>query len=394
MADNKETTRKKANLKNKILKFLYYKGPKSIPEISRRIAKTVPTTALLIESLLKERHILEQGSGDSSGGRKPNLYAINPTENYVFVGNFKQTTYELGIFNLNNELVSKLAHFSYNILIDNVDEILKNIGNYLKRNSQYKKKLLGAGIGMPGLINSKNGVNESYFKLPSSNLVDVFSKVIGVPVFIENDTRVMTVGEYRFGQAKGKKNIICVNYDKGIGIGFIFNGEVYHGKTGYAGEFGHMQIIPKGTLCYCGKQGCLETVASGRFILNEVMTAVKDGIPSQLTKILADKNKPDIDDLLKAVRLGDEFAINLISNASAELGRGLAMLVHLLNPEIIIIGGKLAEAGKYIQNPVQHALDKYTLASIHDDVIVSISKLGDKAIFMGLISTVVEKCLE
>ena len=264
----------------------------------------------------------------------------------------------------------------------------------MKKHSQYKNKLLGAGISTPGLVNSKTGINYTYFKTEDSNLAAEFEKIIGVPVFIENDTRVMTVGEYRFGQAKGKKNMLCINYDNGIGLGLVLNGELYYGKSGFAGEFGHIQVKPNGALCHCGKQGCLETVSSGQYILNEAREAIKMGLPTQLSNIASKKKKIDLGDIVDAVHLGDEFSINLLSAAADEMGRGLAILVHLLNPEIIIINGKMAEVGKYIQNPLQHAINKYCLVSIHDDVMVSISKLGDKSIFMGLVSTVVEKCLE
>lgn len=380
-------------MKHKILKILYLKGAKSIPEISRKISKTVPTTTVVIDELLKEKLIVEQGTGDSNGGRKPSLYGLNKEAHFVFTIDINRTRLKLSIYNLNNELVVKDIIVSIQLL-DNKDylQILKSvILDFKKSNISFWDKILGTGISMPGLINPKEGINNSYFKEIGKEFVPEIEKVTGTKVYIENDTRVMTLGEYHFGDAQGKKNTICVNYANGIGIGMILNGELYYGKSGFSGELGHIQVRNNGILCYCGKQGCLETVASGNYIIKELIRGIQNGAQSQLSKVLHEHGNLDLSNVVDSILQGDEYALELLSKASDDLGRGLATVVHLLNPEVIVIGGILAGTGRYVQSPVQHAVHKYALSAIQDDVIVTVSKLGEKAIDLGLVVTVIEK---
>ena len=382
-------------MKNKILKHLFFKGDKSIPEISKKIGKTIPTTTAVIEELLIEELIIEKGEGFSSGGRKPKLYEINKCSWQIIIINVKKNEIELGLYNMHLELVCEIQTSPYDITDgkSNMTLLLSIIETYFSQNKKHINNLLGVSMAMPGLIDKKKRSNRSYFEAQGDQLIPAIEAIVKKPVIINNDTRLMTLGELYFGQARGKSNIICVNYDIGIGAGFVFNGVIYGGKSGFAGELGHIQIKQNGELCYCGKLGCVETVASGKQIISQSINALQNNSISQLQKTFQTKNRVNLSDIVNAINNGDELTTALLTDAADELGRGLSILVHLLNPEMIVLNGKLSETGKYLQIPVQHAISKYTLTSIHDDVEVVISNLGKNALYYGLVAQVVDNCL-
>lgn len=383
-------------MKNRILKQLFYKGDKSIPEISKKIGKTIPTTTALIDELIAQNLINEKGEGFSSGGRKPKLYAVNKDAWQILIINVKKNAIEIGVYNMHLQLIGDIVSTPYNITdaSTNMTILLSSIELYISQNSAKTDNLLGVSICMPGLIDKMHHSNRSYFTNQGDQLIPAIENMVKKPVFIDNDTRIMTLGELRFGQARGKSNIICVNYDLGIGAGFVFNGTIYTGKSGFAGELGHIQTKQNGELCYCGKLGCVETVASGKHIVNQSIKAIQNNGTSQLQKPYQTKNDLNLSEIVLAINNGDELTTSLLTDAADELGRALSMLVHLLNPEMIVLNGKLSETGKYLQIPVQHAISKYTLSSIHDDVEVVISDLGKEALYYGLVAQAVDNCLK
>jgi N-acetylglucosamine repressor len=381
----------KNQLQKKLIKILYLRSPRTIPEISKKLNKTIPTVTALIDDLQKEGIVQEDGVGDSSGGRKPILYGLNPDAGYIMAINIKSNYFHLAIFNLKNKQIFESEHYPFNLYQNpDTDAIIQNTKQLIASSKIDSSKIIGIGVCFPGLVDSKKGINYSYFH-SEKPIRTIFEEKFKLPVFIENDTRVITLAEYRFGMARNKKNIITVYYDKGIGMGMIFNGEVYHGKSGFTGELGHVQIRPGGELCYCGKQGCLETLASGSALIKQAIEGIKQGKITQLSNYSSDKI--DINLLIDTAIKGDEFCLDLLAKASDEMGRGLAILIHLLNPEMIIIGGRVSRAGKFILAPIQHAINKYTLAKINDDVQVEVSQLGENAIFLGTVSMVMDNIL-
>ena len=177
---------------------------------------------------------------------------------------------------------------------------------------------------------------------------------------------------------------MTINIDWGVGLGIIINGEVFNGASGFAGELGHIQVKPDGMLCHCGKVGCLDTITSAIALIRQA----KDGINSGRATILKQIVHGNLDlletsHIIEAVHAGDEFSIDLLSTVGTELGKGLATAVHLFNPEVIIVGGLLAEAGPFISNPIEQAINKYCLSDFKNPLSIHISKLGAKARLLG-----------
>jgi predicted NBD/HSP70 family sugar kinase len=190
-------------------------------------------------------------------------------------------------------------------------------------------------------------------------------KELGIRTFLENDSRAMAYGEFHDGIVLQERNVLFVNLDYGIGLGILIDGKVYYGKSGFGGEFGHIPVFSNEIICHCGKKGCLETEAS---------SVMKNG------KKVADVRLADI---MEAIRQEDVLSIELIAGIGEKIGRGLAVLINIFNPELVILGGTMAETGDYIRLPIRSALNKYSLSLVNNDTQVKLSKLGEKAGLMG-----------
>jgi len=237
----------------------------------------------------------------------------------------------------------------------------------------------------------KQGINKTYFP-DIDNLFDEVRKIFGVPVFFNHDSKVRTFAEQHFGLAQGKKNVLMLQADWGLGLGIIVNGKLYSGKSGYSGEFGHLPIVDNGILCACGKQGCLETMVSAFAISRMAKEGIKKGNLSLITDLVQnDLEKIDIAVVIQAANQGDQFAISLFTEVGFWLGRGIAYLIQIFNPELIIIGGQVAEGSQFIIAPIQQAIHTFCNRDISNNTEIKFSELGSKAGTIGVAAYALEK---
>ncbi len=384
---------KKNLLKILILEELYRSGCKSIPELSKSIRMSTPTITRAIDELMADQLILEEGIGSSSGGRRPNLYGINPVSRYVMGIDVNRFYVRIGLFDFHNQPAAKIKVLNEGLETqENILSFLqKSVIDYLQESGIDDNKLIGIGIAMPGLIDIHTGITYSYLHEEKPATI-MFENMLNHPVFVEHDTRAMALGEQAFGLAKGKSNVLCLNIGSGIGLGMILNGKLYVGNSGFSGEFGHIQVDPEGELCYCGKIGCLETLASGTTMIKKARRELEAGATS-LLHTLADNNPENInsDLILEAAHRGDQFAIGLLASIGEQLGKGIAVLIHIFNPELIIVGGELTRAENYLIDPIQQNLNKYTISKIRRDAQIVTSELGNNAGLMGTVALVMNK---
>ena len=180
--------------------------------------------------------------------------------------------------------------------------------------------------------------------------------------------------------------------DWGLGLGIIMNGKLYAGKSGYAGEFGHLPLADNGVLCVCGKQGCLETIVSAKAIARQAREGIEKGNSSLINELVnSDLSKIDISIVIQAANSGDQFAISLFAEVGKWLGRGIAYLIQLFNPELIIIGGQVAVANQFILAPIQQAIHTFSNRDISNDTQIQFSELGPKAGTMGAAAYALER---
>jgi len=204
-----------------------------------------------------------------------------------------------------------------------------------------------------------------------------------MPTYVENDTRAMAFGEYAKGCVGDEKNVLFLNLNEGIGMGIIIGGDLYSGKSGFAGEFGHLAIFNNEIICHCGKKGCLETEASGAAIVQQLHQAIRKGTSTILTE------QECIDDIqvghiVDAALKDDSLCIELLSAAGEKIGKGIALMLNLFNPELVIIGGELSRAGSLILLPILSSINKHSLNLVNTDTEFKFSRLGTKAGVIGV----------
>ena len=384
---------KKIAQKKQILRAIYFNGPLSNSELAKQIKLSTPKINSLLLELIDNGLVTELGRGDSSGGRRPNIYGLVEDGFYVVGITINITRTIISIFNSCNQEVSGPHYFPIRMQSDL--EIFKQVNEKLEEvvseSNIPKDKILVAGIELPGLMNLETGNNLTYFP-DVTNLFAELKDIFGIPVFFNHDTKVRTFAEQHFGLAKGKKNVLMLQADWGLGLGIVVNGKLYSGKSGFSGEFGHIPLIDDGPLCVCGKQGCLETIVSAKAIARQAREAIQNGKSSLIRELVADDlDKIDITVVIKAANAGDQFAISLFSEVGKWLGRGIAFLIQIFNPELIIIGGQVAVANQFILAPIQQAIHTYSNRDISNDSKIKFSELGSKAGTMGAAAYALER---
>ncbi|NQU55410.1 MAG: ROK family transcriptional regulator [Bacteroidetes bacterium] len=384
---------KKTSHKKHIIRAIYFNGPLSNSELSKIIKLSTPKINSLLVELIDEGIAQELGRGNSSGGRRPNIYGLIK-DSFFVVGitiNINRTI--ISIFNSNNQEVSGPHYFPIKMqsditIFNKVNEKLEVV---IKNSNIPHNKILVAGIEIPGLINQEEGINKTYFP-HVSNLSEELKTIFGIPVYFNHDSKVRAFAEQHFGLAKNKKNVLLLQADWGLGLGIIIDGKLYTGKSGYSGEFGHLPIVDNGVLCSCGKQGCLETMVSATAIVRMVKEGIELGNSSLIKELTNnDLDKIEITDVIQAANSGDQFAIAIFSEVGRWLGRGIAYLLQIFNPELIIIGGRVAEANQFILAPIQQAIHTYSNRDISNNTEIEFSELGSKAGPMGVAAYALEK---
>ena len=377
-------------LKNKILKGLIFKfldqtESASINEISKEINISVPKTTSLITELIEEGLISDYGKFESTGGRKANLYGLIGDAGFILGVDVKKYYINIGILNFKKQLINQKSKIAFKLdnTAESLNQLIQIIQNFIKEVGIKKDKILSLGINLSGRINHTKGYSYTFFHFQEEPLSEIIQEKIGIKTYLENDSRAMAFGEFCNGEVNTEKNVLFVNLDYGIGLGILIDGKVYYGKSGFSGEFGHIPFFNNEIICHCGKKGCLETEASGNALLRKFKEKIKLGSTSSVLK----KNKKVEDitltDLILAAQNEDVLIIELLAELGEDLGKGLAVLINVFNPELIIIGGTLSETGEYLKLPIKSSINKYSLSLVNADTELKLSKLGEKAGIIG-----------
>ena len=245
-------------------------------------------------------------------------------------------------------------------------ELLKAVSDgiqiLLKIRKLTKKNISGIGIGIAGLVDFKKGIVHSLTNIPgwnNVNLKKVFEQKIGIRTFVDNDVNVMTLGEFHRGAGRGAKDLVCITLGTGVGGGIVINGELYRGSTFSAGEIGHIPISEEGPRCNCGGIACIESFVGNRYLINDIKRSLKNKKTGLLAKII--KEDPSMltpMSIDKAARKGDRFAIDFWKKAGERIGIMLSGVINFLDPDRVVIGGGIAEAGKFLFGPIRKTVQK------------------------------------
>lgn len=375
--------RKRHKQRMHILRLLYQKGASSASLLSKTINMSLPTTRTLLEELIQQSAIRPSGTGESLGGRKPVIYAISENSFYVLAVELGHYKAHAVIVNSLNQWMTRVAEFEATIddddLVDKIDSVFRDL---LLEAGLSEKRVEAIGISMPGLIDSVKGINKTIRKPELRSISERIKGRLGMPVYIENDARMQALGEFEFGIARNTRNALVINWSWGLGLGMIFNGEIYNGSTGNAGEISHIRVIEDGKLCQCGKRGCFQTVAGAKSLVDAARAEIGKGTISRLSTLFGEHPESiGPSDIIECARQGDELSITLLREIGTRLAWGLSILIQLNNPELIVLNGPLTKAGQYVLIPIRQALNQYCLHTILDNVRVEISDAED---YMGL----------
>ncbi|MFZ1081944.1 MAG: ROK family protein [Candidatus Kryptoniota bacterium] len=320
-------------------------------------------------------------------GRPPSIVKLNNKAGFILGIDIGRLFTNFIALDLETNIIADTRRKS--IVLSNdlklIDDLEKEIKVVLSEAKVSWNKLLGIGISLPGMVKGKEGLGETYFNFGGTPAREILSRHFNKPIHVEHDLEAMALGELWFGAAKNVKNALCVNVGWGLGLGMIIDGNVYYGADGYAGELGHIQVVKSGDLCYCGKRGCLETVSSGRGITKIAKERISKGATTMLTR---DSNikleQIDAEAVLKAAGQGDQFSIEIIEEAGRYLGSGIAVLINLLNPALVILGGGVPMAAPYLLDSIRTNAMKHSLVQLNRNVKFVTSSLGNKAGALGV----------
>ncbi|MDN3655567.1 ROK family protein [Ferruginibacter paludis] len=357
------------------------------------IEKSFPLTQKLIEELVADNLVTETGYAVSSGGRRPLTYAIQRNVMYMVAVAMDQFVTKIAVIDMQNHLVSSVTRIFLSLTETRsaLQVLIDKIAGAIDTSGIPKEKFIGIGIGMPGFIDVKKGINYSFLSLPDNeSITKHMAFQLGLPVFIDNDSSLIALAELRFGAAKGARNAMVINIGWGVGLGLILNGALYRGHEGFAGEFSHIPLFLNGKLCWCGKAGCLETETSLLLIKERAIEGINSGRVSRLNTLSLENHETAYQELIKAVQEGDQFTIELFSKAGYNIGKGVAVLIHLLNPQKIILSGRGSAAGKIWEAPIQQALNEHCIRRLFQNTNIEISDLGLEAQLIGAAALVME----
>lgn len=377
--------------KRKILKELCFGNVLSALELSIRIEKSLPLTTRILNELVDEQILKESGYASSTGGRRPQRYSLVAGKMYVVSVAMDQLVTRIGIIDLQNCDISFSQKFDL-VLSQNdatLSILTKYINAFIKKSGIKKDKILGIGIGMPGFVDVDKGVNYSFLDHQGESIPAFIEQIIELPVFIDNDSSIIALTELKLGSAINTKNTMVINLGWGVGLGMIINGKLFRGNNGFAGEFSHIPLFENNKLCTCGKSGCLETETSLLVVIDKAKEELDKGRVSIIKTIPADFEEA-CNTIISAAINGDQMAVELLLNMAYDLGKGIATLIHIFNPELIVLSGRGASAGNMLLAPIQHAINKYCIPRLSAYTKVIISTFSKSAELIGGAALVIE----
>jgi predicted NBD/HSP70 family sugar kinase len=375
-----------------IMKELYYNKSMSCLDLSKNINKSLPNTAQRLAELIVKGAVVENGYAPSTGGRKPLMYSLAGDFMYTLAVAVDQYVVRMALMDMQRQMVLPVHEAAVDFYNNAgyVRALADQIENFLLASGVGKSHIAGIGIAMPGFIDPENGIN--YSISGPATIADIVSEKVGIKVYVDNDSSVIGLAEQKFGAAGGRSNAMVINIGWGVGLGMILDAQLFRGANGFAGEFSHIPMFSNNKLCSCGKHGCLETESSLSAILEKTKERLRKGDLSTLSakQIESENIETSFWSVRDAALKGDKLAIGVFSEAGYNIGRGVAILVHLLNPELIVLSGRGASAGKIWEAPIQQALNEHCIPRLSENTKIIVSKLGHQAELFGAAALVME----
>lgn len=381
-----------------IMNYLHENAPISRSALAEITGLNKTTVSSLVQELINQRFIYEVGLDSVGTGRPAMLLGINPTAGCIISA-------EIGV----DFIAAVCANFAAEVIWQHrqitqpetsqteiIDCTLKLLRQAADAGQSLNTPLLGLAIGLPGLIDQETGTllfgpNLKWKNVPVGVIL---RQKFNLPIFVDNEANMAALGEYYFGAAKDYQEILYVSAGVGLGGGIVRNGQLVGGATGFAGEFGHMTMVPNGNRCNCGNRGCWETQVSQSALFNYIRAAITSGRPSVLSGLAGGNlNQLTVPMVVKAAQIDDAVALEALTQIGQDLGVGIASLVNALNPDLVVFGGILSLAGEFLLPQINHQLQQRTLLWDKRATKVVLAKHGLNACTMGGIAMVYQAIL-
>jgi N-acetylglucosamine repressor len=369
-----------------VLDIIRRGGKVSRTDLARRSTLTKPTVSAIVDDLIARGIVQEVGFGKTvaTGGRRARLLEFNDASAAYLGLRFGVHTSTLAIADARGEVrairetptIAGDAHATVRAALGLLDGALEQAG--LPRS-----RLESVGVTVPGMIDTRSGTvafapNLGWTDVPIRSLIQ---QALELPVVVHNVTNAGAIAEGRVGAAKGARSYVWVYVGHGLGAGIVIDGQLFAGTKGFSGEIGHCPVVEDGPVCSCGLRGCLETLASGRAIERIAAEAVRSGVA---TKLSEHQGPPEASLVLEAARAGDAVAQRILRDVGQHLGVGLSYLINVLDPELVVLGGRVMEAAEFILEGARASVARHSLRSSKVEVVTS--TLGDRA---GLVGSVI-----
>ncbi|MGE5335655.1 MAG: ROK family transcriptional regulator [Nitrososphaerota archaeon] len=391
---NRPTTTKGADLRlmrelNRllILNCVRVSGPITRVAVAHRTGLSRTTVSSIVDELLADSLLVEGQTVEAAptGGRRATLLHFNADAGYVIGVDLGRSHLTLLMTNLAGDIVARCSGPFDAALGPEacLREVIARLMGFTAEHHIGWHQIIGVGLGIPGPMDAASRMLVRPPRMPGWDHFDirtVMERACKVPIYLDNDANMGARGESQYGAGRNVENMAYVKVATGIGCGLIMNGDIYRGSGGTAGEIGHVTIDDNGPLCDCGNRGCLEVVAGATAVAQDAARGSQR----------ADHRPLDVADVVQMALAGDSAAQKAIERAGYHIGIALAGLVNIFNPSLILLDGSMARSGELLLAPIRQVIARRSLAASSAATRIELAQLGDNAIALGAVATVIE----
>lgn len=369
----------RARNRSQVIDVLRHSRRASRADIARLSGLSRTTVSSLVTELQESGLVVETEAGSTSRGRPGVLLALEPSAGTALGVDFGHSHVRVAIADLSSRVLAERhrpvdVDHSADAALDAAVELVEEV---IAEAQADRDRIVAVGMGVPGPIDRETGVVGSSVILPGwaeRRPAEDLGRRLDLPIRVDNDANLGALGEMAAGAAVGARDLIYLKIATGIGAGLVLGGRLHRGAAGIAGEFGHVIVDPQGRICRCGNRGCLETIAS---------------VPAQLDLLRPAHPGLDVDGMLDLAEAGDVATRRVIVDAGRAVGRVLADVVNVLNPELVVVGGDLGGAGDAVLDGVTESIRRYALPAASEAVAVRAGVLGERAEVLGALNLVI-----
>jgi predicted NBD/HSP70 family sugar kinase len=376
-------------------------GPITRVAVAHRTGLSRTTVSSIVEELLADNLLFEGQTVEAAptGGRRATLLHFNAEAGYVIGVDLGRSHLTLLMTNLAGQIVARRSGpFDASLGPDIcLQQLIAHLMDFAAEQQIGWHQIIGVGLGIPGPMDAASRMLVRPPRMPGWDQFDIRSvmeRACKVPIYLDNDANMGARGESQYGAGRNVENMAYVKVATGIGCGLIVNGDIYRGSGGTAGELGHVTIDDNGPICDCGNRGCLEAVAGAAAVTYAAAHGMQPGAngdtPGQIARTDTQTGDLlDVADVVQAALAGDKAAQDAIARAGYHIGIALAGLVNIFNPSLILLDGSMARAGELLLAPIRQGIARRGLAASSAITKVELAKLGDNAIALGAVATVI-----